>query len=476
MSLSHNALIKRASFFYKKGDYHNALIFLNEVIKTDSLNFSVLIQIASCYENLGQYQKSLNCLNKVQSYLPNNFFVLNQISIILSKGREYKKALEINEKLISIQKNNPQLYNNKGIFLQKIGKFEKSISAFNRAIRINSEEPKFYNNKGNSLMRLNLINEAVSCYEMSISLNSAYSSAYYNLSLAYLTLGEFKKGWEYYEYRIHHPDVKLNHPKISLPLWSGEENLRGKKIYIYVEQGYGDMIQFSRYLKLITDMGAEIFINFPKVLAKLFANFEKIVLVSDNSFLQKVDYYCPLMSLPNKFKTTLENIPDPLVFQNFPFKKSYSSIFKKVGIVWRGSKTNINDKVRSINLRKFDDILRLNLEFHSFQIDHNKGELSFLNEYKVLSYDEKIEDFLDTAKLVHSMDLIITVDTAIAHLAGTLNKSCWLMLPFHADFRWMLETDLSPWYKSLRIFRQKELDNWDSVISNIYKELTEKIK
>jgi len=262
-------------------------------------------------------------------------------------------------------------------------------------------------------------------------------------------------------------------------IWDGQESLRGKSILLHAEQGLGDTIQFARYVASIERLGASVILEAQKPLVRLLTSLQatSTVIVQGNR-LPEFDFHCPLMSLPLAVGTTLNTIPaeNPYLYADPENRKAWQKRLgpkpkPRVGLIWSGAVGHANDKNRSIPLEMLATLLKLDCEYHSIQKGLREGDAECLAKSGIISHDGGLQDFLDTASLVMEMDVIISVDTSVAHLAGALGKRVWVMLPFVPDWRWMIEREDSPWYPSARLFRQPAIGDWQSVIERVKIEL-----
>ena len=315
----------------------------------------------------------------------------------------------------------------------------------------------------------------------SISINSNYADAHWSKSIIKLLLGEYEEGWALYEWRWEsgqsHPIENYTHR-----LWLGNEPIKNKVILIHAEQGFGDNIQFCRYIKLIENLEPrKIILSFPKELIKIISTLDsKFEIIDRGGLIPEFDIHCSLLSLPHALKTTLNNIPasipylfaDTIKTQHWREKLGKKSK-PRIGVTWSGSRLLKNDHNRSLLLNQLVPLFDLPLEFHALQKEIRACDLEVLNKLKqVKLHQDELLDFSDTAALIECMDLIISVDTSIAHLAGALGKEVFIMLPFAPDFRWMMNRKDSPWYPKAKLFRQEKLHDWDSVVGILKSELS----
>lgn len=336
-----------------------------------------------------------------------------------------------------------------------------------------------HNNHGHSLYKEGRYGAAIKSYKQAIAIDPDYAAgAFFNLAVAELLLGNFEEGWKRYEKRW----LRTDHPSrtFSKPLWLGAESLAGKTILLHAEQGYGDTIQFCRYAALAANRGATVVLEVQEPLVGLIRSLPiTCSVIAQGERLPDFDFQCPLMSLPLAFRTSLDNIPADVpylhpdvenrrVWRRRLGKKSRA----RVGLCWSGAPGHHNDRNRSIPAHLLTTLLEQDCDYHSVQKGIREEDLAFLTASKVIPHDNHVHNFLDTASLVSEMDVIICVDTAVAHLAGALGKPVWILLPFVPDFRWLLEREDSPWYPTARLFRQDAPGNWTSVFTAVTADLT----
>jgi hypothetical protein len=290
-------------------------------------------------------------------------------------------------------------------------------------------------------------------------------------------LGNFEEGWREYEWRWRHEEISQisGIRYFEQPLWLGKEPLKNKTILLYAEQGLGDTIQFCRYIPLVGALGAKVILEVPASLVHLLKNLDGVgQIVARDDKLPGFDYQCPLLSLPLAFKTTLDTIPlCPQIITN----KGKVALWKgllgqkvkpRIGLVWSGSTTHKNDHNRSLTLTKLLPYLSPNYEYVSLQKEVRDIDKGLLNGDEVIkNFGAILQDFTDTAALCELMDLVISIDSSVAHLAATMGVPTWLLLPYNPDWRWLLDRDDSPWYPSLNLYRQPIIDDWSSVLEKI---------
>jgi hypothetical protein len=371
--------------------------------------------------------------------------------------------------------------------LQDLKRLEEALSSYDKAISLHEDYAEAYSNRGTVLEELKRLDEALSSYEKAISINKDYAEAYWNSSICYLLAGNFNEGWARYEWRWQSKSISKTAGirKFSQPLWLGTEVLKDQTIFLYAEQGLGDTIQFSRYVSLVAGLGAKVVLEVQPSLVKLLSYLEGISqIISKGDKLPNFDYQCPLMSLPLAFKTELKTIPSVSKNISTDEKKveKWQAILgektkPRVGIVWSGAVNHKNDLQRSLKLSQLITHLPSDYEYLSLQKEISDVDKEVLIECcKIKHFGDDLKDFTDTAALCELIDIVISVDTSVAHLAGTLGKNTWVLLPYSPDWRWLLDRNDSPWYSSVKLYRQEKINDWESALVNIESDLKKLLK
>ncbi len=326
------------------------------------------------------------------------------------------------------------------------------------------------------------LKEAWPPYEKALRINSTNPDARLNLALCQLLLGEYRSGFKNYEARWQSKLSTAIVRSFAEPRWEGED-VKGKTVLLYAEQGLGDAIQFVRYAPLVARRGARVIVECPAPLKRLFQGIREIsTVVVHGEPLPHFDCQIPFLSLPIVFETTLETVPRDVPYLPRPEANSFQlpgpeGSKLKVGLVWAGNPKHSNDKTRSISPTLFGPLWTLSgVAFYSLQVGPASQQLAQTEGAEwVHDLSPYLTDFTQTAAVVAQLDLIVSVDTSVAHLGGALAKPVWLLLPFVTDWRWLVERDDSPWYPTLRLFRQSEPGNWPAVIENVRRHLIERM-
>lgn len=470
--------------------------------------------LGNLFNKLGRHDEALSCYDKVIAIHPGYAAAYNNRGLILQeKFKRYDEALASFDKAISVQQTFVEAYYNRGVLLSEMGKLEDAVSSYDMAISLNPGNPIVYNNRGNALRGLQRheeslsnfnkaialkpdfaeayygrgvvfcdtgrINQAMDDYNKALSLRRDYPEANFNKGVFELLLGNFEEGWPLYEWRWVVNQQNLGKDYGGRTLWLGGQPLTGKTILVCPEQGLGDFIQFVRYVPLIEALGANVILEVYPALVPLIRTLKgAFKIITKGDALPDVDYYCPIMSLPLALKTTIGTIPNEVPYLSTSPQKQIEwqrrlgpKVKPRVGLVWAGSSFHKNDSNRSIPLRQLSSVLDLDIEFHSLQKEIRADDETILVKSSMHAHQQALSDFADTAALVAEMDLVIAVDTSVAHLAGAMAKPVWILLPYVPDYRWLWERNDSPWYPTARLFRQERLGDWAGVIDKVVAEL-----
>lgn len=428
----------------------------------------------------GQIAQAQRLYEQVLGKQPQNFKALHFLGVIAYQTRKMEQAVELVGQAIALDPDDPEARNNLGRILMDINLHAAAVESFERAVSLKPDYAEAYNNCAISLMNLEQYDLALQCFGRAIALKPDYAKAHFSLSCCYLLLGMFDQGWDLYEYRHVVTDLCLFERPFTQPRWSGAEPLRGKTVLLHSEQGLGDTLQFCRYAKLVADLGARVVLEVDKPLIGLLGTLAGVSqLVAKGEALPDFDYYCPLLSLPRAFRTQLSTIPtSPSYLSSDAEKVQFwqarlgPKTRPRVGLVWSGNAGHKNDHNRSIALRELAPLLAVDCQFVSLQQAVREADREFLQtRADIAHFGEALGDFTDTAALCELMDVVISVDTSVAHLAGALGRPVWVLLPLSPDWRWLLNRSDSPWYPSARLYRQDLLGDWAGVIRRVRTDL-----
>ena len=400
---------------------------------------------------------------------------LNLYGVLLHQMKNFILAEKILQRASILKPSFPPVHTNLGNLLTDMKRYSEALTAFSRTIRLEPNNARAYSNLGVVFERLNRPDKALRNYDRAIELDPDYAEFYLNKSLTLLLWGELKEGWKLYEWRWKTKAQKIFPREFSQPLWLGEEAIKEKTILLHSEQGLGDTLQFCRYTALVKARGARVLLQVQKPLVRLLGELEGVdAILTQEDELPNFDCHCPLLSLPLAFQTDIQSIPSVYryvdadkILQEKWASRLGSKTKPRIGITWSGNSAHINDHNRSLPLAQLINYLPKNYEYFCLQKDIRDQDLDVLGGSNIRRFSDKITDFAETAALCDLMDLVISVDTSVAHLAGALGKPTLVLLPYVPDWRWLLDREDSLWYSSVRLFRQERAGYWDPVLEKV---------
>ena len=372
--------------------------------------------------------------------------------------------------------NHPLAHYNRGNALRLLGREPEAIVAYERALSAAPQHVNAWLNRGHALAALNRHQDAVASYDRVLALQGDHADAHFNAAMSLLTVGDYARGFREYEWRWNRTGMAAR-KEFRRPPWLGETPLNGKTIVLHAEQGLGDTVQFARYVPQIARMGARVVLEVPPELKTLLAGLDgAAAVVARGDKLPPYDAHCPLGSLPLACKTDAANIPAAIPYLRAPeahLAKWRARLERlpapRVALAWSGRAAHPNDKNRSVSLAQLKPLLSApGISFVSVQRELRDGDAGLLSQEPGIAHvGAELDDFADTAAVLTLCDLLVCVDTSVAHVAGALGRPVALLVPFQPDWRWMLDREASPWYPSIRLFRQSAPRDWDGVIARV---------
>ena len=468
-----------------------AIPFLKKVVRLNPADGSNYFNLAKCLEETGSIKDALINYENALRLSPGNPSVLLGYSLCLSLAGRYQEALKIVEDLLALEINFLDAWLNKGGFLKELGKLEDALAAYEKCIQLDPRSAMAHFNKGVLLEYMNDYQGALACYDAALSIDPSERKPIWNKSLLQLTLGNYLDGWKAYEYRW---TKKQSNPVFyqEFPKLESLSSVAGKKIVIWCEQGFGDSIQFCRYLPLLRVLGGHITFAVQAPLMALMASLDGVdQLVEVGKKVEGQDFQCALMSLPALFETTVDTIPNNMPYLFAQEDKEQKWILKlidskklRVGLVWSGGFRPNQPELWAVNERRnipLEKIARLQhiagVDFFSLQ-KGDPAESELLNQKTALwpssnlfNFVSELKDFSDTAALIQQLDLVIAVDTSTAHLAAALGKPVWLLNRYDSCWRWLKDRVDSPWYPSVKLYTQSSMGDWDGVLEKVIADL-----
>lgn len=389
----------------------------------------------------------------------------------------YAEALSHFDAALALDSSSAELWSHRGDTLYELGDLEAALESLDRALELNPRHVLAYVSRGIVFADLLRTQESIASHERALELVPKLPTALFGAGIGYLRAGDYPRGWPLYESRFDLEDLRSASPYLRHPRrWSGKESLAGKRVVLWAEQGLGDTIQFCRYATLVAARGARVYLFVPESLIAVTSGIEGVyrataTIVQDYDF----DYHCPLMSLPGIFGTTIDDVPfsqSAYLLADRDRYTHWSDVLgpqrkPRVGIVWSGGSAS-KIKGRSIPLVAFHVLLDRDLEFISLQKDVRDSDQAALGALpEIRHFGAQQRDFEDAAALIENVDVVVSVDTSLAHLAGAMAKETHVLLPTAADWRWLQDTDRSPWYASVQLHRRSAGETWEPVLRRV---------
>ena len=420
---------------------------------------------------LRRFDEALVAADRALAIQPGDPQGLFNRGVALKQMLRPDEALESFDRALAIQPNYVSALVNRGVTLKMLGRLDEALESSRRALALQPDQLEALANRGAALDALGRHDEALAAYDQALAINPAYPLAAFNKSLILLQAGRFDAGWPLYENRKRLEGIQRR--AFSQPAWTGEAPLAGKTLFVHWEQGFGDTLQFCRYASLAADRGAQVVLSVQDELRALFGSFDpRVQVLGGDTTPSAFDYHAALMSLPLALGGTMETIPSAPAWLKADAGKAAAwsrrlgpKTRPRVGLVWSGRPQQENDRNRSAPLSALAPLLSVDADWISLQKDVRDSDRPALEGHPQLrDFSADLTDFSETAALIENLDLVITVCTGVAHLAGALGKPSWVLLAFNADWRWFQGRDDSPWYPSVRLFRQPSIGAWDPVV------------
>jgi tetratricopeptide (TPR) repeat protein/ADP-heptose:LPS heptosyltransferase len=471
------------------GRWPEALLTRKHTLKLNPRHGEAAYQ-AGYYLNMqGRLEEALTYLDRSAELQPDHVPTLQMRALVLMNLNRLDESLAVNRRAAALDPANADLCSNIGSVLLAMGRTEEALAWYDRSLQIRPDSAGVFTNKAKALVELIRVDEAMALYDRAIALDPNCHEAVWQRASLQLLIGDFEAGWSGREMsRWGMPDLMARYPKFPQPMWLGQEPVAGKTLVVCQDQGLGDVIHFARYLPLLASRGAHVILLVDPPLCPLLSRLSGVsqcLPQLPDTRLPPFDFHVPIDSLPMIFGTRLDNIPaaesylpPPDVDQMQAWESRLGPREKlRVGLVWSGNPKHSNDHNRSVPLRMFSELLKVDAKFVSLQKNPRPQDAEYLRERPdIVDFTSDLLDLAATAALISCLDLVITIDTSVAHLAAALGRPTWILLPQNPDFRWLLNRDDSPWYPTVRLFRQTETRDYGSVIERVGAELAAKIR
>ena len=483
-------LLNNALAHIRAGELDKSNDLLLKAQSLDKFNSDVLRLMSVVAAMKFDYSGALELIDQVIALTPANAIAHSNRGNILKELARLDDALISLDNAIVLQPDYAEAYNNKGNVLQDLHRYEEALQWYDKAIGLQPNYAEAYSNKGNALELLHRHDEAMEHFDVATTINPRFVDGYWHKALGQLSSGNYELGWQNYEARW----FKKHASKLlydNIPRLESLQNIAGKKILIWAEQGLGDTLQFCRYIKPLEELSANVTFVVQKALVEVLGSIGGYCTVADkiDADLERFDFQSPLLSLPLLFETSIETIPVgiPYIVCDQDKKLQFETRFNKsrnlrVGVVWNGGFRVDHPELWAINKRRnieLEQIAKIKdipgVDFYSLQKgDPAESELmAKKNELwpNITNCVQWLDDFSDTAALIENLDLVISVDTSTAHLAGALGKPVWILNRYDSCWRWLRGRSDSPWYPSAKIYQQSKPGDWNSVLEQVRMDL-----
>lgn len=475
-----NNKIKNALNFHKSGNLNKALALYEEILQKAPNNDMILYYSGLIYKEQNNPEKSIKNIEKAVSINPESSYTVDLADLYYDE-KKYKEASEYYIKTLQKTGDNPGVSFNLGLCFYKLNKFNDAINIFLELLKTHPSDPEVLYNLALSYREILDFKKAIECVEKALKINPGYGDAQFLAACILLQNKNFNQGWKYYESRFIKKD-KVERIKLNKPLWDGS-SLEGKTLYVYHEQGYGDSVMFARFLPELSKICKKVIFKPQSGLETLFRENSdnlKAEIIDNDTPNDDVEFdsYIQLMSLPMLLKINETNIPlrDKYLEANpdkvdFYKQEYFNNQSLKIGLAWQSNK-NLEDQ-RPIPLELLCKLAELNnVKLYSLQKNYGSEQLDSLPEgVEITDLGVTFNDFSDTTAAIENLDIVITIDTSIAHLAGAMGKKTFVLLPYAADWKWMINREDCIWYDSVKLFRQPQIGDWQGVVDKVYNDL-----
>jgi tetratricopeptide (TPR) repeat protein len=452
-----------------------ALRFLSQALKINSGSVDAMSNLGLALDATGRHEEAIASYRMALRLAPDHPEILyNLANACLELGR-LEEALSGYDSVLAVQPGHVGALVNRGNALQRLNQPVEAIANYDDALAAMPGHPQILTNRGHARRRLDRPVEALADFEAALAAAPEFSEAHFEAAMTRLSMGDFAAGWKQYEWRWRTGAFARHRRQFQAPLWLGEGAISGKTILLHAEQGFGDTIQFIRYAPLLASRGAKVICEVQPELRSLLAQLEGVTVMASGEALPAFDLHCPLLSLPLAFETRLETIPAAVPYLDAPQERVASWRDRlppgrpRAGFVWSGQRSHKNDSNRSIALARLSAWFENpTVQCLGLQSDLRGADGEALRGLPNLVHlGGGLRDFADTAAVISLLDIVVSVDTAVAHLAGAMGKPVVILVPYAADFRWMRSRGDNPWYPTAELFRQPAFGDWDSVIARV---------
>ncbi len=466
--------LDEAQSAFRRGDVPRAEALLQRVVASEPALAGAWYHLGVALDALGRYEEAVEAYGRSLALDERQSGTWVNRGAALHDLQRFDEALTDYDRALALNPGDATAWRNRGVALRDLGRHDDAIESYDRALALNARDALAWTFRGGANHELRRHEEALADCARALAIDPELAEAHWNEAHACLALGQFEAGWTKFEYRWKRrgaPRPRHAH----LPLWLGREDLSGRRVLVWAEQGLGDTLQFCRYAPLLAERGAEVVVEVPAVLVSLLASLPGCTVVALGEALPACDFQVPMMSLPLAFGTTLATVParTPYLHADAERVRHWAGRLPRagkplVGIACSGNAFNPGDRLRNVPLREFA-VLGEAGTLCLVQKGHRDDDAAYLREAgaAIVDLGEALGDFGEAAAVVANLDHVVSVDTALAHLAGALGRPVSILLPWSAEFRWLDSGDKSPWYPSATLFRQARPGAWGEAMARV---------
>lgn len=466
----------------KDADWESAVFCIDKIRELKPENPEIHIRIGDVFLKAGNPCEAVACYKKAAELAPDFALTYFKLGICSADEGLYDQAMGHYRKAIELKSDSPEPYINLGNLYAKLDKPAEAAVCYRKAIRLKPGAMEPYYFLGCVLRDIGELPQSLVATQKALIMDPSCAEARFSLALSLLLSGNYEKGWRAYDARLQLKENHDDYPYLGrLPMWNGKA-FPGKTLLVQSEQGFGDILQFVRFLPLVKQLGGRVVFETHNPVIELLRDFPGIDLLLAHTGnplqFEDFDFYIPLLSLPGRLGTRIDTIPDhvPYLFASEEKKRIWSKRIDgqgfKVGIAWAGNPQYSKDKVRSCRLAAFEGISRIpGVRLYGLQKEVSPNDRLLSDQMGLCLLGESFRNFSDTAAAIHNLDLVISVDTSVAHLAGAMGKPTWILLPINPDFRWLTRRGDSPWYPTVRLYRQERRGDWTAVLEKVGRKL-----
>lgn len=483
MGNHYSAMFNLASVLSDNGELDEAIGLFQRILSVNPAFPGAHNNLGTALTRRGRHEEAVTNYRKAIALKPDSAEAHNNLGNALKAQHKLQEAADCYRKALALRPGYPEAWYNLGDTLAEPENFEQAVEAYGKAIALRPDYNDAHNNLGNAVKNQGRFEEAFACYRKALAIDPEFPEAHNNLAQMLLLHGDYEAGWKEQEWRWRWKEFPSPRRDLKQPQWRGED-LAGRTILVHAEQGMGDVIQFSRFVPMVAERGGNVIVECAAALYRLLRSIPGVkqwVVAGDS--LPDFDMHCPMQSLPLALGITLENLPnrvpylsvDQRAIERWRKKLSNDAVGQsaglRVGVAWAGNPAHRNDRNRSIPASMFLPLSTIaGVSLYSLQ----KGDARVIDipaALGLIDHTHDLADYADTAALIMNLDLVISVDTSIIHLAGALARPAWVMVPFIPDWRWLLAREDSPWYPTIRIFRQTHRGDWCGLIDRVTRAL-----